>query len=850
MKATGLYMRLNYFLLSIPLFFLAACGTQGELGPLQPTDGAIVKEGTEEGGKKKEREAFFEMIHKSAAEDNWKAIESQNTKASYQRKQSLRQKSQLRGDEETLIEGHLKGTWIERGSNNQAGSVFRTEYDPETDMIYLVSAGGSIFKGKRDGSQWDVVNQDLRFDPRFLIMTENPSGSNRLLASVSGRPHYSDDEGLTWEAAIGFMPSANGGRADFALQVADGTIYFLGRYDWWSDYALYRSLDRGESYEMIHPFLTGDLRDLSMCSPHYSDDLLIMEQLGTDQARLLKWNIETEQMDIFNTDIGFGFGSNGRANLVGSRQNDLEVLYSYNHENKVYRSEDYGLTWAEISTLPTRPWEVGLFLSKSDPTQLLYGEVEAYRSSDSGENWRRINAWSEYYSGVENKLHADMMYFNEFKNENGLHFIAISNHGGLSVSYDYGFSNKNISLEGLNVGQFYDVKSDINYDTYIFGGTQDQGFQRGEIFPGDTEIALEQTQSGDYGHIEITNYGLSLWTVYPGGLVFYFHDPYTNGSSDYFEVVSQDESVWIPPLMAHPDRSKNTVYLAGGSEAGGPGSFIIELEKDGFIKAKNLPHNFISNGQVSAMAISPLDTNFWFVMTTDGSFFRSKDAGQSFHYQQGALPQPHYLYGSCIIPSAKDQNIVYISGSGYSNPPVYKSVDGGKSFKAMSDGLPSTLVFALAPTSDEKIIFAATEAGPYAYVQEENKWYDISGLSAPNQSYWSVQYLPHSKTVRYGTYGRGIWDLQLKGTSSLEEELEEKTLDVNVYPNPTSTYVNIAIDDIAIVRVEVIDINGRQVLSKEADLRRVDISTLESGVYGMIMYTADNQRIVRQVIKQ
>ena len=32
------------------------------------------------------------------------------------------------------------------------------------------------------------------------------------------------------------------------------------------------------------------------------------------------------------------------------------------------------------------------------------------------------------------------------------------------------------------------------------------------------------------------------------------------------------------------------------------------------------------------------------------------------------------------------------------------------------------------------------------------------GLSAPDQTYWSLEYVPEIHTARFGTYGRGIWD--------------------------------------------------------------------------------------------
>ena len=32
------------------------------------------------------------------------------------------------------------------------------------------------------------------------------------------------------------------------------------------------------------------------------------------------------------------------------------------------------------------------------------------------------------------------------------------------------------------------------------------------------------------------------------------------------------------------------------------------------------------------------------------------------------------------------------------------------------------------------------------------------GFSAPDQTYWSLEYVSEINTARFGTYGRGIWD--------------------------------------------------------------------------------------------
>jgi len=216
--------------------------------------------------------------------------------------------------------------------------------------------------------------------------------------------------------------------------------------------------------------------------------------------------------------------------------------------------------------------------------------------------------------------------------------------------------------------------------------------------------------------------------------------------------------LWLAPLMADPDNPQ-VAYLGGGGINGG--NHMIKLEINGNnISYEELPQSF--PGTISAMAISPIDYSYWYVLTDNGKFYYSSDAGQTWSNNQWFTgPNAHYFYGSSILPSPVDLGKVYISGSGYSNPAVYVSNNHGNSFLPLMEGLPNTLAFDLDCTEDGNFIFAATEVGPYVHVVSDGQWYDLAGVGAPDQTYWTVEYIENINTVRYGTYGRGIWDFVL-----------------------------------------------------------------------------------------
>ena len=330
--------------------------------------------------------------------------------------------------------------------------------------------------------------------------------------------------------------------------------------------------------------------------------------------------------------------------------------------------------------------------------------------------------------------------------------------------------------------------TDPNDELFIFAGSQDQGFQRAFDFWEDDILPFDQAISGDYGHMAFTGFGQNLWMVYPGGWITFWNSPTGGGVTASWELESDDESVWIPPLIADPDPGKNVVYLAGGNKDGGSGSYIIQLTYgNNQIESEQLPFDFkaFCGGEVSALSFSPLNANRMYAATTNGYFFTSNDKGQTWDPSITAVPGGQYLYGAAILPSKTDPETVYFGGSGYSNPAIFVSNDGGATFASMNEGLPPTLVLDLASDNEETLLFAATESGPFVYSLSEEKWFSMAGIDAPVQRYWSVEYLPLQKRVRFSTYGRGIWDFQIdESVSIVNGDLAGQGGQIHIWPNP------------------------------------------------------------------
>ena len=806
----------------------------------KPTNGTMVQQGEEEDGRTDKRKRWLESLHRAAPGTNWRMIEYQNR---MRRHRERADRLQMRSDcgFEPVADGLLQGQWSERGSLNQAGSVFDTEYDPSTDDIWLISAGGTLFKGHLSEQIWEVVNQDLRFTPGLLHFIPTESG-RRMVAFAHRLPHYSDDDGYTWQAAEGIAHEDRWGDIHHPIVLNDSlsTVYVLAKTSYWEPIELYRSSDGGESYSSVRQLDSYNFNNFALTVPHGSSTALLMEKGEDNEAKLYTLNTSSNEFELTNSGSTFNFGG-ARANITGVPQGDSLLLYVYAEVEggslRVMKSVDSGLSWEAAGDLPIHPWSVGLQVSPSDPSHLTIGAVECYHSADGGSSWEKVNNWYDYYNDTEGSLHADMMHFSEFETAEGLPFMLISNHGGLSVSYDRLATTQNIGLSSLNVSQYYSVRTDPLNPEVVYAGSQDQGFQRSVLFGEAGLHDFEQVISGDYGHIEFSNNGQYLWTVYPGGWVTLYTNPTQSYLTASYDVESENESVWLPPLCSGPTASDRGIYMAGGSVAGGEGSHLIRLDWDaGELLATQGDFDFADatggEGVLSAMDASAANPDFWYAATTNGRFFYSHDDRQSWEQSINFIPSGHYLYGQAVLASAKDSLRVVLAGSGYSNPPVYLSIDGGANFSSMSEGLPNTMVYDLATNADEDLLFAATEAGPYLYVAEDGRWYAIAGTCAPVQTYWSVEFLEEEQIARFGTYGRGIWDFQID-RSVPTKAIAAPPADWRVWPNPSPGQTWLSLPAGPVWTVQLFDHSGQLVqqwerLSGEVSLQ---LSHLPKGAY-------------------
>lgn len=713
------------------------------------------------------RDAWIELMHRHAPGLDWRRQDAEARRARVERRMhevaALRAGGAAPGDYLSVRLAAISGQWQERGSGNIAGRTLATEFDVANNRVNVFTHGGNLWRADRAALNWTSPADGASFTPAGNAgYLERLTGPERmlLLADAPNGIWRSDDGGSSWVAAPGLSAGNYWYWMDLAVRdPATADVYALRvEYDAvaadWRP-RLYASDTRGLSFGDLG--FVGKRDQVALFSPRYDSSALYL----LDGLMLKRITPGTHALANIGAVTGAAaLASNDRVLLSGGVIGANTFLYVFVVRSgaavtEVYRSLDDGASWTRRTDAPTTPFSLNSVESSTrDPLHVYLGGVNAYRSHDGAQTWQLVNAWQDYYGNEATKLHADVPNIDVFVDGNGDERVFVSTDGGTYESGDSLVTVQNLSLAGLRNAQYYGSYTTRTGANAILAGAQDQGYQKAKL-PVVGINDFVQTISGDYAHLTSSNGGGTLWMVYPG-FVQLDLAPATGDwpmlrSWSYAGANLQDW-LFLAPLEANP-LNPNQALLAGGG-IGANRNRVITLDWNG----SSITHSessFDFGARVTDVQYSR-DGLTRYVINALGQFYR--DGGAGFSLRSNGLPGGQFFYGNSIIEHATAPGTIFVAGSGYSNPAVYRSINNGDSFQAFASGLPNTLVYHLAMSSDGEHLFAATELGPYYYDVNAAAWVSIAAAQSPDQIYWHVDFIDELQTARFSTYGRGLWD--------------------------------------------------------------------------------------------
>ena len=707
------------------------------------------------------RAAWIESMHRTPPGVNWRKVEREN------RRQSLARLA------ETAAAGAApSGVWLQRGPINQTGRTFATAVtgDGETLLLGSGDQGGGLFSGTPGGAGWAERAAAVGAGVQLLLVV--PGAPESWIAVVDGYsvPFLSPDsevfvstnQGGAWAEPHGLPAPAGGFHVTRILREAGAsrTVYLLlatPSEGPTTSYTLLRSEDGGLDFTAIASGSTAVAPDIWL-SRIAAGPLYLLTDTGLHASM--------DHGASFSL-VGTLPGASGDSlRLAGSEAGapSFYVLAGDSGQNRavLFASADGGRSWIDRGTVV----DGGTFVddpymalgvvtaSISNPNLVMLGGIDAYRSTDGGATFQAVSDWRNYPNDPAHLLHADVRGIDCIRYLGAETFFAATD-GGTYMSADLGGTFDNITLSGIINGEYYSTLTSKNDPNLVAGGSQDQGFQQSQS-ASRAAMTFSILDGGDYGHLTSSagDHNMLYAAVAGNSLVVVLdHESPPQTVTWLPAYPAARNRSWLPFILADPTDA-NVVYLAGDP------LYRANLDAAGWHWTA-LPQNFSAgNGDyLTALAISRVNPSYWYAASANGRFWYSHNQGASWTQSATQGPLAENFYGTALVCSPTVATTCYAGGSGYGSPAVYKTIDGGVTWQAVGNGLPSTLVLGLAFDDPERQdLYAAADAGAFVFDAATATWKSIVSANAPLQDYWSVEGVPGLGAVRFGTYGRGIWD--------------------------------------------------------------------------------------------
>jgi photosystem II stability/assembly factor-like uncharacterized protein len=717
---------------------LAACsaGPATPTAPPRPTEHRLDDDA--ERDNKSRRKAWMEQMHRAPPDVDWRAVERASGEAQRLKRNRLASMKAL------------ATRWTELGSRNQAGRMHVAAPAPDGLSLYAGSSLGGVWHGSLDGQDWEPLGDNIYGGAHWLAVVPGPGPADPdvvLRATDGGLIHVTRDGGATWEEPAGF-PTVVGVRRVLVTTDGSHTIFIVLRHynhQGALKYSLYRSTDAALTFSKI------------VAMDEWAGDAWAPRDGGPGL-----WLLADNALKV-SQDLGDSFSLVGTLPVTASggeltaseagAPRFWAVLDAGG--KKLYRS-DGGANWFPITDISDY-WG-SLNASILDPELFAYGGVEVWRTANGGASFLKVNNWYDYYGDPANRLHADIPGIDVVPDGTGGEIWYVSTDGGLYRSTDGLATVENLSLNGLRVSQYYTTHTSTANPLHVIAGSQDQGYQRAKAPPPDPDNGLlnfNQLISGDYGHATSGDGSHQyVFSVYPGFLLIQKGE--TGPQLFTADFPSGSTHGWLPTITADPLDVTATFFCGDNLWRYRKSTVFVNTWEPVLWSG----HDFGANpGEyLSALVFSPLDSQRAYAATSWGRLFRSDDQGQTWTESANSGPGQHYFYGNAMVASSQDVDTAWVGGSGYGGPAVKRTTDGGLTWQAWDDGLPDTLVYSLAEAPDGSgALFAGTEQAAWRR-DPGGAWTDITANQAPITIYWSAEAVPSANSIRFGTYGRGIWD--------------------------------------------------------------------------------------------
>ena len=643
--------------------------------------------------------------------------------------------------------------WVGTGENNNQRSV---------------AYGDGVYKSEDGGKSWK--NMGLKNSEHIGRIAIDPNNSNIVYVAAYG-PLWSSggergiykttDGGKNWKQVL--FVSENTGFNEVWMDPRNSSVLYAAahqrrRHEWTyisggPESALYKSTDGGASWDKIMNGLpNGDVGRIGMCiSPVDSDVLYAIVEADSDQKGFYK-----------STDRGASWSKQNGWSTAGNYYQ--EIVPDPKDANKVYSLD----TWAMVTTDGGKNFKpVGeknkhvdnhaLYIDPSNTDHLLMGcDGGLYETFDGAKSW-------------DFKSNLPITQFYRVAVDQAEPFYNI--YGGTQDNNSMGGPSRTISATGItNADWFITVGGDgfesqidptdpnIVYSQWQYGGLIRFDRKTGEVLdikPQEKEGEPAYRWNWD-APLLISNFS-NQRLYFAANKIFRSDD---RGNS--WKVIS-------PDLTRQIDRNKVPVM-----------GKVWSMDA----VAKNQSTSIYGN--ITAFSESPKNEKLLYAGTDDGLIQVTSDGGTNWTKSEKFNGVPDRVLVQNILASQHDEKVVYAIFNNHRNgdfkPYVLKSADNGKTWNSISSNLPERgSAYCIAEDhKNPNLLFVGTEFGFYFSLDAGKNWVSLkNGL--PTTCVRDIAIQTRENDLVIATFGRGFYVLD---DYSLLQQIKKEDLEKSAHLFP------------------------------------------------------------------
>ena len=614
-----------------------------------------------------------------------------------------------------------------------------------------VGIGHGMYLSRDGGKTWK--NKGLKKSEHISKIIVHPTDSNTLWVAAQG-PLWSSggerglykttDGGATWRQTMNLDEWT--GVTDLLIDPRDPNVLYAASWQRHRNVAaymgggpgtaIYKSVDGGESWRKLKTGLpSSNMGKIGLAiSPMQPDVIYAAIELDRKKGGVYRSANAGESWEKMSDTVSGGTGPHYYQELVASPHH-FDRIYLMNV--RVLVSENGGKDFYTMKESNKHSDNHAMVFKADDPNYILVGtDGGIYETFDDTENWKFVNnlPLTQFY-----KLAVDDAYpfYNIF--------------GGTQDNNTQGGPSQTFNRNGISNADWF----------VLLGGDGHQPATE----PDNPDIVYAQSQQGNLHRVDRTT-GEAVYIRPQNGL----DEPYERFNWDAPILVSQhdpkrlyfgSQRVWRSENRGDSwntissDLTKNEERLA----------LPIMGRQQSWDAAWDV-YAMSTYNTITSLAESAQDENILYAGTDDGLLHATKDGGATWSTQTvDKLPDvPATAFINDIKADMFDANVAYVALDNHKfgdyRPMLYKTINGGKSWKSITKGIPEgTLIWRLVQDHvNPQLLFLGTEYGVYVSLNQGDAWHKFSN-GMPTISVRDLAIQKRENDLVAATFGRSFYIL-------------------------------------------------------------------------------------------